>query len=80
MKHCYLVVNEDFRNAFQGTQKAASILTTATTTDGRIVVSTNAINEFQDVFFGIGQDTFPIAWLTPDDFPQMADTPGQSAG
>ena len=78
MKHCYLQVNEAFRDAYNGTQNGANILRTATTTDGRIVISTNAINEFQDVFFGIGQDTFPIAWLTPEDFPNDALLPPTS--
>lgn len=68
-KVCYLVVNEAFKTAYEGMRMGVNILTTATTIDGRIVVSLNAVNEFPQVFEGIGQDTFSIAWLSGADFP-----------
>lgn len=69
-KTCYLVVNEAFKAAFEGTRHGANVLATATTSDGRIVISLNAVNEFPAVFEGIGQDAFSIVWLTADDFPK----------
>lgn len=66
----YLVVDEAFKAAHEGTKEGANVLATASTKDGRTVVSLNAVNEFPSVFQGFDQTTYPIVGLTAEDFPE----------
>lgn len=70
MQHCYLIVTADFKTQHNLTANGANVLEFATTSDGRIVCSLNAVNEFPDVFNCVdATNPFPFAWLTPADFP-----------
>lgn len=70
-KHCYLIVPEEFAAANNGYTSGASVLVFLQTTDGRWVVSNNAVNEFPEIFNVAGlhvSDVEPV-WLGPEDFP-----------
>lgn len=67
MAHCYIPVTQEFKNANEGAQIGCNALATATTTDGRIVVSLNAVNEFPDLF--TDRSWLTLLWLEAEDFP-----------
>lgn len=75
MKHCYLVVPAGFKLAFVGYQKDGNTLAVVVDSQGRELVSLNAVNEFPDVFKdGIDGASFQVeyVWLGPEDFPAPA--------
>ena len=64
--HCYILLSEAFKAANEGATNGANILRTATTKDGRIVVSANALNDFAELF--IDRTRITTLWLTSEDF------------
>lgn len=48
--HIYILLTADFKAANEGKENGANILRTATTKDGRIVISANALNDFPELF------------------------------
>ena len=66
-KHCFILVTQTFKNANEGAVNGCNILNTATTSDGRIVISINAVNEFPDLF--LDRLHFTPVWLDINDFP-----------
>ena len=70
MKHCYLIVPQVFAQAHTDTRKECNVMAFAIDKAGRYCISLNAVNEFPEIFMGIGQMTFPVAWLDAEDFPR----------
>jgi hypothetical protein len=62
----YLSVNASFRDCFEGYQSGPNVLRTATDTAGNIYVSSNALNEFPELFDTMGG--YQIVWLPSEAF------------
>lgn len=67
-KHCYIQVTADFKAANDGYRSGCNVLKTVTDTAGNHYVSSNALNEFPELFDARTRANF--YWLTPDDFPK----------
>lgn len=65
--HCYIVISEAFKAENEGYTSGANTLKTATTNDGRIVVSANTLNDFPELF--IDRSRLTPLFLTTEDFP-----------
>lgn len=59
----------EFAASIEGTQRGACIFRSAKTIDGRVVVSSNALNEFPRLFEPLGENV-NFVWLSVDDFPK----------
>lgn len=64
--HIYILLTADFKAANEGKVNGANILKTATTKDGRIVTSANALNEFPELF--IDRSRVTLVALSVEDF------------
>lgn len=65
--HCYILVNQSFKDENEGLKSGANELKTATTNDGRIVISANTLNDFPELF--IERSRLTPLFLTTEDFP-----------
>lgn len=66
MKNCFITVTEEFKRANNGTKEGVNNLLVATTNQGALVVSINAVSEFPSLF--IDKQRLNIVWLGDEDF------------
>lgn len=65
-KHCYIRLTESFKNEYSNYQSGVNVLIFVQDTEGYWCVSSNALNEFPEVFDTM--QNIQLIWLAPEAF------------